>query len=369
VFRSNTYRIRPWLSSSKVSLAFALLLVGAAWVGFAAPAAAGTREFGATHRTLVLKARFTRVAGSELRGDGQYVFVGGAPFASDAGVLINGRTGRQTPLSFPGCYSPSMVGGPWLLYSCGLGASVQLELYSISTGESQAVTVNPLLAPPYCIPAVQCVGLAAVGADWLAFTTGVCQEHCSPTYAFQNIQSGATVGDPSNRTTTVDVDSLGLSEELCSPVMVPYSANLNDPPPGWGSVTFDGPFAVVSGPGGVYLERCGTRLREFLTHTTSLTSCAEANCPPPSNSHSIVWQSASCRLSGVFLPDRQRFVIHVPAPVGATAAGAQCTQLEQAQYTIALTPRALFLSNQQGQIWTTPSPSLPTLVHGPHRWQ
>lgn len=255
----------------------------------------------------------------ELSGDGQYVFVGGAPFASDAGVLISGRTGQRTRLSFPGCNAPSMVGGPWLLYTCGLGASQRLELYRISTGQSQPVTISPSLGPPGC--ALQCVGIVAVGADWIALTVGACGEHCSPTYAFQNIRTGVAVRDPSDSITTVDLNSAGLIEPVCSRVTVPYRPNVNDPPPGWGSVTLDGRFAIVSGPGGVYLERCGSRVREFLTYTTSFTSCAEANCPPPSNSHSIVWQSAPCRLSGVFLPDRRRFVIHVPARLGAEAPG------------------------------------------------
>jgi hypothetical protein len=167
------------------------------------------------------------------------------------------------------------------------------------------------------------------------------------------------VADPSNRTTTVDLDSPELSEPVCSPVGVPYRANVDDPPPGWGSVTFHGAFAIVSGPGGVYLERCGSRLREFLTYTTSFTECGEANCAPPSNPHLIVWQSAPCRLSGLFLPDRQRFVIHLRARIGAAAAGAPCTQPGQGEYALVLTDHALFFGNQQGQIWTTPSPSEP----------
>ena len=306
--------------------------------------------------------------GSALLGDGRYVFVGGAPFASDAGVLIDGSTGRQTLLSFPGCNSPFAAGGPWLVYTCGTGTSQQLEFYRISTGESQAVTINPSLGSPGCANALQCVGVPAVGADWIALTTGDagCEEHCLVSYEFQNIETGNVVSDPSNRRTTVNLNYLGLSQRVCSPVIVPYAAaDEVSPPPGWGSVTFDGRFAIVAGPGGVYLEQCGSRLREFLTYPTSFNTCAEPTCPPPSNSHLIVWESAPGRLSGLFLPDRQRFVIHLPARVDPQATNEQF--VSEDQYRLALTARALYLQDQQGQIWRTANPSLPVIGKGSRR--
>jgi hypothetical protein len=133
---------------------------------------------------------------------------------------------------------------------------------------------------------------------------------------------------------------------------VPFAANFANPS-SWGSVTFDGRFAIVSGPGGVFLERCGSKLRELLTHTTGFTECSQAGCPPPWNSHLIIWESAPGHLSGIFLPSLERFTIHVPARVDPAAAAVQFVQSDQ--YTLVLGSRALYLKTP-GRVWMTPLP-------------
>jgi hypothetical protein len=247
-----------------------------------------------------------------------------------------------------------VFGGPWLALRCGAGTSdARLELYRIATGAMQTLAIDPSFGPPGC--GLGCFTPSGVGADWIALRFTGCGGHCFPVSEFQNLQTGAGREDPSNATTTINLGAPALSEKVCRPVKVPFAAHPDNPPSSWGSVTFDGRFAIVSGPGGVFLEQCGAKLHELLTYTTAFTECSQAGCPPPWNSHLIVWESAPGRLSGIFLPSLQRFTIHVPARVDPAAAGVQFVQGDQ--YTLVLGSRALYLRTPGG-VWMTPVPRL-----------
>ncbi|MGI8557226.1 MAG: hypothetical protein ACR2ND_02775 [Solirubrobacteraceae bacterium] len=332
-----------------------LLATAGAWAGMVSSAAAHP----ASSRTLVLHPNFQRVQGNYLVASDRYVFISGSPFDGEggAGVLIDGSTGHRTTISRPGCL-PSALGGPWLAFTCGAGASQSFQLYNIPTGQSQPFTSTI----PYQDCTIYCVAIAAVGTDWVALEPPAGDEHDVPTFEFQNLNTGATTGDPTNSMTTVDLNSPQLVEKVCRPLTVPAVSNGYSS--GWGSLTYEDGYAIASG-GGAYLERCGSHLHDFLTFTIPdyLSAyvgygygCPHLACPPASNSQAIVWESAAGRLSGIFLPSRRRFTIRVPTnvdPQGALGGFANGDL-----YTLALTPRTLYLMNQTG-VWSIPAPAAP----------
>ncbi len=246
-------------------------------------------------------------------------------------MLIDGRTGQRTPASEPGCLNAAAVGGSSIVFTCGQGQATHIsyELYSITTGQSQSLTVSSSI--------MQDAPVTAVGTDWIAFASSC--YHCATTFAYQNLATGGTAADPSGPSTAVDLDSPMLGRPLCAPVTNP------------GSVSVDGKFAIATSPGGSYLDQCGSRRHEFLTYT-SYPGCAHAPCGPPFNSHLIVWESKPLRLSGIFLPSLQRFTIPVPAKVDPTPG----MFVNGNQYSLALTPHTLYVEHS-GSVWTTPIPS------------
>jgi len=148
---------------------------------------------------------------------------------------------------------------------------------------------------------------------------------------------------------------------VCRPLSVPAVSTAYDS--GWGSLSFDAGFAIASGTGGAYLERCGSRLHEFLTFTAPASGdCPHLACAPVSNSREIIWQSASGRLSGIFLPNRQRFTIPVPENVDPLAGGFANDHL----YTLALTSTRLYLLTPENGIWSTPAPPSPSSTSHRH---
>jgi hypothetical protein len=334
----------------RAALVLSLTCLGS-WAVAPASAGANPHKPPPKPRTVSWRASFSRVGAEALAGGGGNVLLMPSSTMSSSGTLILSN-GRRRVVSFPGCEPPQVFGGPWLTLDCGSGTpDARFELYRIATGATQTVrSIDPSFGPPGC--GVECFIPSGVGADWIAVRFGSCDDHCFPVSEFQNLQTGAGLQDPSNVTTTVNLDSPALSEKVCRPVKVPFAANFANPA-SWGSVTFDRRIAIVSGPGGVYLERCGSKLHEFLTYTTGFTECPEAGCPPPWNSHLIVWESAPGRLSGIFLPSLQRFTIHVPARVDPAAASVHVVQSDQ--YTLVLGSRALYLQ-APGGVWMTPVP-------------
>jgi hypothetical protein len=362
----DTEQISPAVSNHALAAGRALrtlvlmsVLVGSVSLALAGLAAARTQK-ASSARALTLRTKFTRFGSNELNliGGGSYVLA----YGNDKSVLVDTRTGHRTTVVEAGCSIPEAVGGASILFlnsgpTCGQDTNDAYELYSITTGQTKALTVNPDPELSECSEmaeqiAAGCAPVTAVGADWVAFAPTCGQDHCGgPSYAFQNLATGAT-GTPSidNSSTTIDLDSQTLTRSLCKGVTVPPDSNNERGSP---SVTVDGRFAIATSAGGSYLEQCGSRLHESLTYT-SYPGCWAGFCAPPSNSHAIIWESAPLRLSGIFLPSRQRFTIPVPAKVDP----APGPYVNGDQYSLVLAPHTLYVENN-GNVWTTPIPSAP----------
>lgn len=319
--------------------------------GFVTPAAAKAPSRPHPIRTLTLHPKFQRVRGSDLVASDRYVFISGSSFPADSGVLIDGRTTHQRAVSAPSC-RPSALGGPWLALTCGVAPNQTYELYNIPTGSFRPFTATV----PYADCTTNCLPIAAVGTQWVAFQAPPGDSHVLPTFAFQNINTGQTRSDPTTSTTNADLNSPLLTDNVCRPLQIPTVSNSYSS--GWGSLTFDDDFAIAAGTGGAYLERCGSHLHQFLTFTTpnwtsSNPGCPHLDCPPAHNPHTIVWQSAAGRLQGLFLPSKQTFTIPIPPKVDPNQPGFANGD----NYQLALTPTRLYLVTPQGTIWSAPAPA------------
>lgn len=291
-------------------------------------------------RGLLLQARFERVRGSYVVGGGRYVFIGRGSQSAGNGVLIDGRTRRSRALSRPGC-RVSAVGAPWVAFSCGGSGNGPFQLYNIQTGSFQSLIGNA----PYGYCTTNCIPITAIGADWVAFLAPAGDYHDRPVPVFQSLRNGQVLSDPANSLTGIDLDSPQLAQSICRPLSLPVVSDADST--GWGSLTFDDGFAIASGSSGDYLERCGSRLHEFLTYSGTASSA-----------HEIIWQSASRRLAGIFLPDRQRFTVDVPAKVDPS--GIAGTPAYSDRYGLTLTATRLYLINPDGLIWSSPAPTEPS---------
>lgn len=316
-----------------------------------ASAASGSKSEGA----LVFHPRFERVRGSYLVDGGRYVFIGRGLYSPTAGVLIDGRTRRSRKIASPGPGCKAFaVGAPWVAFECGPTWS-DPALYSIPSGRFQPFTA---LAPyPADSCTTDCLPIAAIGTDWVAFLAPAADpEHGFPSFEFQNLQSGRVIAnDPANSTTSIDLNAPQLTQSICPPLSLPVVSRSSDGLSGWGSLTFDDGFAITSGDGGAYLERCGSPMHEFLTYTTpnqfdGNASCPYLECAPANNGREIVWQSGPGRVSGIFLKDRRRFTIQPPP------------NLADAISPLALTPTRLYLAGGDSvpsHIWSIPAPTEP----------
>jgi hypothetical protein len=331
-----------------------LMLLATAWV--VVPASAQARS--TRTRAIVLHSRFKSLPGAEMVSDQRYVFIRGGSYRTGSGALIDGRTGRDTPISEPGC-TPAALGQPWVAFTCGTPSALTYRLYNITTRQTTALDSSPDLGYQACTS--NCLPIAAVGRDWIAFEAPPADEHELPTFVFQNLQTGqAVTHDPTSATTTTNLDSPNLTAAICSPLRVPAISNGYSS--GWGSLTFDAGYAISSG-GGAYLERCRTRLHKRLTftipnyHSSYQDGCAHLACPLAANPHAIIWASASDRLAGIFLPSLQPFTIPLPAKVQGASEEASVS------YQLALTPRTLYLHSGAGHIWSIPAPVQPKARH------
>jgi hypothetical protein len=327
------------------------LVAAAAAVGFFAAAAIASAQ-SRRDRALVLHPMFERVRGSYLVGGGRYVFIASHP-SGGGGVLIDGSSGRRVTVSpSPGCKAFA-IGAPWLAFGCGPGF-LDTELYNIPAGRFQSLTSRA----PYEYCTSDCLSVAAIGSHWAAFSAPAGDPRDYPSFEFQNLQTGQVVdNDPANATHGLDLNSPQLVQSICRPLSLPRVSNGYTS--GWGSLTFDDGFAIASGGGGAYLERCGSPLHEFLTFTTpsnvnGIAWCPYLDCSPASNAHEIIWPSEAGRLRGIFLPDRRRFTIQLPVKV-ETGIGEVPGSAHG--YTLALTPTRLYLLNPQGQIWSITAPT------------
>jgi hypothetical protein len=288
--------------------ALVVVCVLIAFDGASAAASAHKRK----PRPLVLHPRFHVVGtASTVDTDGPFVLLRnpvGTSFDA-SGTLIDEQTGTRTSVSYPGCHLDefntwNLLGGPWLMLSCDRAGQWDggFELYNLYTGEWRAVVPDPTISsfdcgmPPYCG-----VTIAGFGAHWIEWQTIPCR-YCTPTYQFQNIDTGQVQSLPDWRPggrTIPDLDSPSLARPLCPPLTVPAGvAPLSGGPPP-GVLTFYGSFAIV----GNVLERCGSRLK---------LAIGNHNYPAVhANSRAVVWAQGpkSGRLDGLFLPSLRHFVI------------------------------------------------------------
>jgi hypothetical protein len=258
--------------------------------------------------------------------------------------VINDQTGTMTALD-PQCL-PKGLAPPWILMRCPQSSDpnepYDVELYSLADGTRRTVTPSPGM--PYCSsppfdPEVDC-SPDAVGAYWIEWVASS-YHHLPTSVYFQNIQTGEVRGDPTNATTFADLNSRALAHTTCPGVQLMPNPVLFYGT-GWGSITLDGQFALVTGPdNSAFLERCGTRMRRRLADGTTVLSTGLA-----SNTGAIVWQAVTSRLNGLFLPSLQTFTIPLPSAIGLVG-------------TLGLTPGRLYVSRfENGVVWRSASPTV-----------
>lgn len=297
---------------------------------------------------------FTRVPGTELlSGEGDVAIADPASIPWQV-RLIDRTTGHAQTITEPGC-EPAAVGGGWLAMMCGAPASPSYTLYDIAQQRTLPFTPAPFLTVGECgtgCPGI--TGIAAVGADWLAMTNP-CEDpsKCVLSFSFQNLSEGTLSADPTNRTTRIDLDAPGLAQPVCAPLTVPVdNVELEGEvvyPGGWGSLTLDGDWGIAAGNEGVYLQRCGSRTRTFLTRTPASGPCASRACSPTNDRSMVVWEAAAGRLGGIFLNGLRRFQISVPAKVDPFASQLRFALSDQ--YTLALVGKTLYLETPMDGIW------------------
>ncbi|MGN6870147.1 MAG: hypothetical protein ACTHMY_17295 [Solirubrobacteraceae bacterium] len=156
------------------------------------------------------------------------------------------------------------------------------ELYLPASDEWRAITVAAACRR-VCVP-------LAVGTDWIEYDKR--SRRRGDRFIFQNIATGALLGDPTNATTVADLDSPVLAQPVCPPLRVPRH----------GTLTLNGRFAVAAGATGTFIEKCGTHLR------VPVSSENVAAAPG-----SFVWLTSATRpMSGVLLPSLKRFTVAAP---------------------------------------------------------
>jgi hypothetical protein len=273
-------------------------------------------------------------------------------FRSTGWIAINERLGTRTALD-PQCHVEGL-GPPWALLGCPTTSNpygpFDAELYSLTDGTRQTVAPNPGVPDPNCSSPppdemTRCAMPYAVGAHWIGWDTS-CSVHCGSTFSFQNIQTGELRDDPTDATTFVDLDSPALARRTCPGVRlirtpIPYGGL------GWGSLTPHGRYALVTGrDNNVFLERCGTRMREPIANTGYGGVLA-------SNAQAIVWQTAS-HLTGLFLPSLQKFTMPLPRAILKPTGSGEDFPVHE----LVLTPSALYVADgYYGKFWRTASPA------------
>jgi hypothetical protein len=289
---------------------------------------------------------------AEIFGSGDDLVAGGR-----APVVINDALGTTAALALDrGCAVVALV-PPWVVMSCGQTAVPYVpsyfEFYSLADGTHQTVTPSPGLP---CFQGQVVCSVDAVGSYWIEWSAGF--YHIPTKLYFQNIQTGELRNNPTSATTFPDLNSPSVADRTCPGVRVihnsPISSAMAANP--WGSLTYDGQFALATVYGlfggalgdQVVLERCGTHMRRLIGGDGNLMGW---------NASVIVWLPAVNRLSGLFLPSLQEFTMPLPSAVVAS--------VEAGGVGLALTSDALYM-NGGGRLWRTASPAaLPRNVSGP----
>lgn len=262
---------------------------------------------------VVLASSFHPMRGvDEIWASGDYVLLASNHGSVDTGwVVINSRLGTRTALA-PQCHVDAL-GPPWLVAACPAASDpsgpFDVELYSLVDGTRQAVTPSAGVPqcpwPPDTFAERECASEPdGVGADWIRWDA-TCYS-CGDTYVFQNIKTGEVRDDPTNATTFADLDSPAVARRTCPGVRLIRDFS-NPAGVRWGTLTPYGQWALVTGHNnGVFLERCGTRMRRLLVAGSSAVA---------SNSRAVVWQAHPSHLSGLFLPSLQRFTLRLPSAI------------------------------------------------------
>ena len=268
--------------------------------------------------------------------------------------MIDGRTGKRVVLTPPvGCsfddgyYSP--LGGSWVVTACGSGA---LELYGIPTGTwipfspdlSQMFALSGICANGY--PPLCGAQYATIGDQWIEFDISY-GYHSGPIVPmYEQIKSGQIMTEPAGVTPggsqIIDLSSPSLTRTLCAPLQMPVRP---------GTIVPDGRFAIDTEGAApsysrhAYLERCGSSLHEPIGTDLSLFTA---------DSQAVLWSAGSSvnELDGVFLPSLRRLKIRLPQELASFCKqkGAVCIA------GLALTSHALYVSEENGQVWAAPSP-------------
>jgi hypothetical protein len=302
--------------------------------------------------TEVLHPRFLRegFADDGVLVSGTYAYVlTGVDHGFATGTLTDDRTGRRRSITSPAGCGATLMGGPWLLFTCPGG----VMLYSLAGGAWRPVA--PLHVPvTYGIVPVA----VAVGASWIEFDVTACETapHCAAAaYVFKSIRSGRVRSDPTNATTFADLDSPALARRVCSPLRVPKAnVGVEGDLYQWaarpGTIRFYGSSVMANGrfrdgTAGLFLERCGSRLHRYIDTDIYATPDVAVNA------HMVIWQRGRDQLAGLRLPSLRRLVIPLPAAVQATPFGAGNL------YGIYLSSSTLYALNEDGQLWTARPPS------------
>jgi hypothetical protein len=315
------------------------------------------------HGSLTVRLRFRRLSGTVFLNSERYVFArsGFTGSAISRGVLIDDRTDKRRELMFPPGCAPEAMGAGALALFCDSGLTGTQRIYDITTGQTRVFTPAPSLDQPdgVCgagaVPGSPIATVVALGTRWAGLDAGSPDARSFDRFVFQNRQTGQVLCDPAGAHVTIDLNSAALTGKACAPLTRPV---LRRPlgGQGAGSLTALGDGFELAAGANSYLERCGTRLHEFLTSNRYQASspvgiqCPAVACSPPANSHVIVWPGRG-RILGVWLPSRQRFTISVPDSVDPSHG-------TDAQYEVGLTARHLYLSTLT-HVWQAPIPAQP----------
>jgi hypothetical protein len=268
-----------------------------------------------------------------------------------SGTLLDDQTGSSRPLQVPAGCNAVMTGGPWLLDHCGQDPSATWTLQNLTTGDTEPFAFSPSVSRPSACGRTDCFveGAAAIGADWIVVSEGETngRDGGPSFYAFQNLQTGAALADPSDAHTIADLGSPTLARPLC-----PRSTR-----PTWRSGDASGfPFVRRLGHGfvlarrldGTDVERCGTKLGVGVLQRTQQFN-------PVVTPHLIAWDMYDGDIAGVFLPSLRRFLIPSPARIAERL-------LVDRGGTLAVTDHAIYLSAPGTRVWRAPLPAAPPSV-------
>ena len=234
--------------------------------------------------------------------------------ARDAGVAAAGSYAYITPASptgrgeivsdagdrhrAPAGCSLEGMSSPWALLSCQSMNSVE-ELYRLSDGHTIDLR---------CGARGEAYGQIYVGRYWLWFEEAdpaycgdpTTSSDCGYTPVLWSVTTGQTTHWDGSFTSVPDLNSPGLTRNLCAPVPPIIGWDGGPPAP----VLFDGPFVLERQETVWHLRRCG--------RSTNITF-TDGGDEPFVMSHAIVWRTSLGSASAILLPSLRRITLTFPA--------------------------------------------------------